>query len=168
MRERGKCRRTRALSPAEITRGYSREGEQFQIPLTSALRGAICLVTPSSLLPKGAEEAHWAVLGGRGREGSSRCQRPVTCRSGPRRPAAALCTQSHLGRSPPAAIGSEPWGTRERKLKRRGLLDSPVTSAGTEACPAAATRKLEHERGAGESPGRSLCFGLTEVTCGQG
>lgn len=62
-------------------------------------------------------------------------------------PAAALCTQSHLGRSRPVGIGSEPWGTRERRPQRHGPLHSPMTAPGAEGGPPAAAGTLECERG---------------------
>lgn len=66
-------------------------------------------------------------------------------------PAAALCTQSHLGRSRPVGIGSEPWGTREQRPQRHGPLHSPVTAPGAEGGPPAAAGTLECERGTNAS-----------------
>lgn len=69
-RERG-SKADWSTEPSGVIRGYSRDGEQSQTPLSSPPPGVICLVTPSSLLPKGVEEARLAMPGERGWEGSS-------------------------------------------------------------------------------------------------
>lgn len=131
---------------------------RFQTPLSSTQRGVTCLVTPSSLLLKGRGGSLGRARGGRpGRRfamSALRCVPPSAPGSRPQpilAPAAALCTQSHLGRSRPVGIGSEPWGTRERRPQRHGPLHSPVTAPGAEGGPPAAAGTLECERGTNAS-----------------
>lgn len=133
-------------------------GLRFQTPLSSTQRGVTCLVTPSSLLLKGRGGSLGRARGGRpGRRfamSALRCVPPSAPGSRPQpilAPAAALCTQSHLGRSRPVGIRSEPWGTRERRPQRHGPLHSPVTAPGAEGGPPAAAGTLECERGTNAS-----------------
>lgn len=160
-RGEGEMKADGAPSPAETVRSYSGGGGaglRFQTPLSSTQRGVTCLVTPSSLLLKGRGGSLGRARGGRpGRRFAMlalRCVPPSAPGSRPQpilAPAAALCTQSHLGRSRPVGIGSEPWGTRERRPQRHGPLHSPVTAPGAEAGPPAAAGTLECERGTNAS-----------------